>query len=1177
MKALHRFGFMSLCILLAGPSLLVLAATPDEQIKQVIDLFQQGQYERCRSLLADINRDELSDEQRQRRDELAEEVATAIEARDLARQDLEQATQLLGKDDAAAEKMLLRVRDNAYASAEQKSKAADGLQHIARQRSEQISESPAPSAVANADQPEKLVSATRPATDLSKAREERNRLQVIRFVEMGQEALSNGELDRAEANFTQALRLAPRHPEAEQGLLKVQEQRQAEGRPNLLDQAARQKQMRWVRTKRQLMQDENEIRQLVGNNEFETAAQKLLIARQTLEAGRPDADPAEQYEFFSQRLQSLEQFITTRENDYRQEQARQERLTVIDEEQKRWSSVQKAKEEKINQLFDQAMKFRVDREYAKAADVLKEVLTIDPTYERAKWLMEIMNDKAFTENVKNNAQRFRQNMDVALQQADLARDPSVTGENGQIVAYPDEDRWRIMSQRDPFGLKEHKETSEDKAVKKEKETIDKLAMSFPLVEFREGQTLGEIADWIREKGQVDISFNTAILEEWDITRDTELTTDIHLRDVTLETVIDTVLKRISPIEPEGRLDWDFPAGVIVISTQEDLYSMVGSASNARLEIYDVTDILLEIPQGGMGGMMGGYGGMMGGMMGGMGGMMGGYGGMGMMGGMGGMMGGMGGMMGGYGGMGMMGGMGGMMGGYGGGMMGGGYGYNQLSLAPQIKKMLGVNEISQYRSSGSSRSNGGRSSRSGGGYGGGGYGESSMDIDAQFDKLIDLIMQQVMPGSWEDEITDRGGGGGTTTIDEETRVGTIGTWKDRLIVTHTPKAHLLISRLFRKLRESEDHLQVAVEAQFITLTSNFLEEIGVDLDIILNNGNAGLDRMYAPGSGVVDPVTGGEYLLQRQFTKLGFTPGVALPAGATAIPVGSSGDTTGTGGTMSGIIQPYYDVALVPQGAPSNYLSRHTTPLPIINNTSDMAIAQSTGVPGSLGGGGVAPAMQMFGSFLDNIQVDFLLRATQMDVHSSLVDAPRVVVHNNRMSTISVNTTAMIVGSPGWAAQGGSGVGGSASAGAQPQLLPAPTGRSLSVLPTVSADRKYVTITVYPMFMQSSYRPIATGAGALVSVMELPTYSSFNIQTTVTVPDGGTILLGGLKLAGETEVEAGVPILSKIPVLKRIYNNRSQVRDEQIQMILVKPSIFLKEEMEDNAFPGMAATESQARK
>ncbi|NLX13822.1 MAG: type II and III secretion system protein [Phycisphaerales bacterium] len=445
-----------------------------------------------------------------------------------------------------------------------------------------------------------------------------------------------------------------------------------------------------------------------------------------------------------------------------------------------------------------------------------------------------------------------------------------------------------------------------------------------------------------------------------------------------------------------------------------------------------------------------------------------------------------------------------------------------------------------------------------------------DIYEQFEELIYLIQQQVMPATWEEEAPVGG------LPDQEMRVGTIGSWKDRLIVTHTPKAHLLINRLFRKLRESEDHLQVAVEAQFITLTSNFLEEIGIDLDVVLNNGNAGIDRMYAPGSGVVDPVTGGEYLLQREFTKLGFTPGVYLPPGATAIPVGTT-DTTGGTGTMAGIVQPYYDVALVPQGSSSNYMSRHTTPIPIINNTADMAIAQSTGVPGSLGGGGVSPALQMFGSFLDNIQVDFLLRATQMDVHSSLVDAPRLVVHNNRMSTISVNTTAYIVGSPGWAAQGGSGVGGAPATGQQPTLLPAPTGRSLSVLPTVSTDRKYVTVTVYPMFMQSTYRPIAAGAGALVQVMELPTYSMFNIQTTVTVPDGGTILLGGLKLAGETEVEAGVPILSKIPVLKRLYNNRSQVRDEQIQMILVKPSIFLKDEMEDRVFPDMATSKSQALK
>jgi len=50
------------------------------------------------------------------------------------------------------------------------------------------------------------------------------------------------------------------------------------------------------------------------------------------------------------------------------------------------------------------------------------------------------------------------------------------------------------------------------------------------------------------------------------------------------------------------------------------------------------------------------------------------------------------------------------------------------------------------------------------------------------------------------------------------------------------------------------------------------------------------------------------------------------------------------------------------------------------------------------------------------------------------------------------------------------------------------------------------------------------------------------------------------------VEAGVPVLSKIPVLKRLYSSRTLVKDEQVLLILVKPTIIIQKETEQRAFP-----------
>jgi type II secretory pathway component GspD/PulD (secretin) len=69
---------------------------------------------------------------------------------------------------------------------------------------------------------------------------------------------------------------------------------------------------------------------------------------------------------------------------------------------------------------------------------------------------------------------------------------------------------------------------------------------------------------------------------------------------------------------------------------------------------------------------------------------------------------------------------------------------------------------------------------------------------------------------------------------------------------------------------------------------------------------------------------------------------------------------------------------------------------------------------------------------------------------------------------------------------------------------------------------------------------------------------------VSVPDKGTLLLGGQKIGAEVQREAGVPILSKIPILGRAFRNTSEVKDHKILLILVKPTIILQEEAEADA-------------
>jgi len=93
------------------------------------------------------------------------------------------------------------------------------------------------------------------------------------------------------------------------------------------------------------------------------------------------------------------------------------------------------------------------------------------------------------------------------------------------------------------------------------------------------------------------------------------------------------------------------------------------------------------------------------------------------------------------------------------------------------------------------------------------------------------------------------------------------------------------------------------------------------------------------------------------------------------------------------------------------------------------------------------------------------------------------------------------------------------------------------------------------------------AGGEYSI-EFPETEVSRIQTRVSMPDGGTLLLGGQKLSAEIEKQAGVPILSKIPIIGRAFANKSVVKDKKVLLVLVKPTIILQEESEAKAVAGM---------
>jgi type II secretory pathway component GspD/PulD (secretin) len=111
---------------------------------------------------------------------------------------------------------------------------------------------------------------------------------------------------------------------------------------------------------------------------------------------------------------------------------------------------------------------------------------------------------------------------------------------------------------------------------------------------------------------------------------------------------------------------------------------------------------------------------------------------------------------------------------------------------------------------------------------------------------------------------------------------------------------------------------------------------------------------------------------------------------------------------------------------------------------------------------------------------------------------------------------------------------------------------LDVKPTVSNDRRFVTVEVQPTVAELLL-PIPTftttlGPTSTVTI-QIPEIKLQTAQTTVRVPDGGAVVIAGLKTVRDKYHESGVPILSDIPLLGVLFRRQGRNK-EQFNLVIV---------------------------
>lgn len=319
----------------------------------------------------------------------------------------------------------------------------------------------------------------------------------------------------------------------------------------------------------------------------------------------------------------------------------------------------------------------------------------------------------------------------------------------------------------------------------------------------------------------------------------------------------------------------------------------------------------------------------------------------------------------------------------------------------------------------------------------------------------------------------------------------------LMVRKSLKAHKDIERLLEQLRKTVG-IMVTVETRIIDIQDNFLEEIGIDF-----RGLPGLIA-NALGPGVPDPSAS-----FRNNKNIGLN----WTSGDQDIDIRGASETIFQNGLGSSAATPF----------------RLT----------------------SRGGS----AFQY--NFLDDFQLQAILEAVKKKQRAREVNAPRITVFNGQRShMLAVKQSAYIADIE------------VNQTGVTPTLNPVIgkliSGSILEARPIVSHDRRFVTLEIQPQLAVDLTSPSdvtnLTLAGGFTSInVELPVISLSEIRSTVMVPDGGTVIIGGLKNFLEEEKWAGMPIMKNVPILHNLFERKGWTDMKRSLIVLLTVDITIARE------------------
>ncbi len=193
---------------------------------------------------------------------------------------------------------------------------------------------------------------------------------------------------------------------------------------------------------------------------------------------------------------------------------------------------------------------------------------------------------------------------------------------------------------------------------------------------------------------------------------------------------------------------------------------------------------------------------------------------------------------------------------------------------------------------------------------------------------------------------------------------------------------------------------------------------------------------------------------------------------------------------------------------------------------------------------IIPGLGFNGTLVDPETADVVLRALARHRRSRVIAAPRILVNDNATGLIS-----SIAEVPFSSINASNTVSTTSFAGF------AQAGTTISVAPQISDDD----------FLNLEFDILVNNFVGAASSELPPPRNTDQVTSEVSIPDGHTVIVGGLTRKRLAEELQGLPIIERIPVLNRLTSNETKEAEEQRLFVFIKPIILRDDQFKDLRF------------